>query len=101
MRTPGSMGRGVRGIAMLAVTELGCAPAPAPAPVRAPAPPIAAAPTACTRAADERARVPGLIAEGRIARALRVLDRTGAACPERAAEARASALSILIDLGRY
>ena len=70
-------------------------PPPPPAPAPEPSPP-----TPCEVAAAQRARVPGLLAKGRLDRTVRVLDRADALCPASAPASWAARVGALADLGR-
>ena len=67
-----------------------------PSPVEAPAPPD----PRCEAAAADRARVSGLLAEGKLDRAARVLEHAGALCPARARETWAALVTTLVEVGR-
>lgn len=54
----------------------------------------------CDVAATERARVPGLLAQGRIGRTVRVLERADALCPKTAPETWGALVTTLAELGR-
>lgn len=73
-----------------------CAPG---ADVRLPAG-LPVAPSPCALAAAQRARVAGLLAEGRLDRTLRVLDRADALCPTSTPESWAARVSALAAIGR-
>jgi WD40 repeat protein len=55
---------------------------------------------ACPRAGAQRARVSTLVAEGRLARAIRLMQRVESACPEEAPKTWADHVSALAALGR-
>lgn len=65
-------------------------------------PPVAASPppTPCELAALARRRVSGLLAEGKLDRALRVIDRADARCPATARDSTAERLEALASIGR-
>jgi WD40 repeat protein len=76
----------------LAALALGCSP---PHDGLHPAPP-----SPCAIAAVERARVPGLLAEGRLDRTARVLERADQLCPASAPETWEARITTLAELGR-
>ncbi len=57
-------------------------------------------PPPCEVAAEQRARVPGLLAEGRLDRTMRVIERAGALCPKSAPATWAVLVATLAELGR-
>jgi hypothetical protein len=59
-----------------------------------------APPTSCELASVARRRVPGLLAEGRLDRALRVIDRADARCPASVRDSTAERLEALASIGR-
>jgi WD40 repeat protein len=88
-----------------ALLVAGCGAPPAPVATltvdRSPAPPpTAAPPSACDGAAKQRARVKGLLAEGRLDRALRVIAHADRRCPASAAESAADRSAARDELGR-
>lgn len=100
----------------LTLAALGCSPAPSePAAASAlpstahtastaPAASAAAATPAlspCDRAAHGRARVPALLADGRLHRTLRVIEKANERCPATRAATLAAEVATLAELGRY
>jgi hypothetical protein len=85
--------------------QVACGGAPR-GPNASPAPPAGGASAArapaspCEQAAAARRRVPGLLVEGKLDRALRVLDRADARCPASAHDAIAERLEALASIGR-
>lgn len=97
----GSGARAARGrFASVVVATLGAAACRAPAieppsiaaPTRAPSP--------CEAAGIERARVPSLLAQGKLDRVLRVVARADAACPSGARDSWAARVTTLAAIGR-
>lgn len=82
----------------LACTQAGAPRVATPTPASSSAPSTPEDP--CARAAKSRARVPGLLAEGRLDRALRVLDAADARCPGSARDGRALRVIALAEIGR-
>jgi hypothetical protein len=62
-------------------------------------PPAAGA--ACEQAAVSRARVPGLLAEGKLDRVVRVVEESDRVCPETAPTTWPALLETLLELGRW
>ncbi|APR85287.1 WD-40 repeat protein [Minicystis rosea] len=89
---------------LVAALALAACASPSPPPPAAPSQPAAAAPAPppdpCTVAAAQRARVKGLVDEGRLDRALRVIAHADALCARTAPESHALRLTALVDLGR-
>jgi WD40 repeat protein len=57
-------------------------------------------PSPCEVAAVQRARVPGLLAEGKLDRTVRVIARADALCPKSAPETWGALVTALADLGK-
>ncbi|MEP7121789.1 MAG: hypothetical protein ABJE95_12795 [Byssovorax sp.] len=60
-----------------------------------------AAGSACTKANAQRARAPGLLAQGKLDRVLRVLAAADSLCPEERDHAWALEVETLAEIGRY
>jgi WD40 repeat protein len=73
------------------------APSPAPPASLAPAPPTHAS---CEAASTERARVPALLAEGRLDRTARVIARADTLCAKSAPETWGALVTVLAELGK-
>ena len=75
-----------------------------PEPITTPGPSVPttspAEATSCKTAAAQRARVPGLLAEGRLDRTVRVIERADALCPSTAQDTWAPLVTTLAELGR-
>ncbi|MFO0757017.1 MAG: WD40 repeat domain-containing protein [Byssovorax sp.] len=112
MSRPGSSLRSPRA-ALLVLIGPACVAAcsgGAPAPVEAPVVVASVAPTAtasaaatatpCDKAESDRARVKKLLAEGKLDRARRVIERADKLCAASAAESAADKAAILAELGR-
>jgi WD40 repeat protein len=80
----------------VALAVASCASPPAAAPL--PHAPVVT--PACTEAATMRARVPQLLADGKLDRAVRVIHDADLQCPASAGETRGALLDALRDLGR-
>jgi WD40 repeat protein len=85
------------GTVFVALALAACAPPPH-SPSRPP-PPDAATP--CSEAALVRARVPGLLAQGKLDRTVRVIREADLACPYTAGESRSYLLRALMELERW
>lgn len=95
----------LRPIFSAALLMAGCGAPPLPvttlAVERPPEPPATPAPpTTCERAAKQRARVKGLLTEGRLDRALRVISHADRLCPASAASSAAEGAAARDELGR-
>ncbi|APR83718.1 High-affnity carbon uptake protein Hat/HatR [Minicystis rosea] len=55
----------------------------------------------CKPAADLRARVPALLAKGKLDRAARAIEEANRLCPERASDTWAAEIAADVELGRY
>lgn len=86
-------------LALLVVSAFGGCTALPPVSVVSIAPP-AEDPLPCVAAARARARVPALLAEGRLDRTVRVVQRADALCPKSAAQTWAPLVTALAQLGR-
>src|SRR5262249_17879336 len=101
----------VAGIGLLACASspgnVSPSPAPRPSAAPTPAPPSASASPAppprppCDVAAEQRARVPGVLKEGRLDRTVRVIERADALCPSSAPETWEALVKTLVELGRW
>jgi dipeptidyl aminopeptidase/acylaminoacyl peptidase len=92
-----------RAIAFAAlIAAAACTAPPATPPPVVPAQPVAKpAPDPCERAAAYRARVPGLLEEGKLDRTVRVIRAANALCPATAPATSAVEIDTLAALGRW
>src|SRR5436309_2745186 len=71
------------------------------APTAAPAPALPSAPQPPKCGAELRGKVQSLLAEGRLDRTIRLIDKANSACPGTARETWPAQMATLAELGRY
>ena len=91
-------------VLLVNLTALSCGSPPR---TSRPVPPIASAPSAappekspCELATEQRARIPGLLVEGKLHRTIRVFDKADKLCPASEKESWAVKVATLAELGR-